>query len=70
MKITVSLNNKTIKAVSGTTLGELLISCGYDVEMAPFAVAVNREFVPGGQYDIRLLQEQDLIDVVQPISGG
>ncbi len=70
MKITVSLNNRAMQVVPESTLAALLDSCGYNVEAAPFAVAVNSTFVPREQYDIRMLEDQDLIDIVRPVSGG
>lgn len=36
----------------------------------PFAVAINREFVPRSAYAARLLQDQDRIEVIRPITGG
>ncbi len=70
MNITVSLNNQVMQVVPTATIATFLGSCGYDVEAASFAVAVNSEFVPREQYDTRLLEDHDLIDIVQPISGG
>ena len=70
MKITVSLNNHTMQVVPESTLATLLGSCGYDAETASFAVAVNSTFVPREQYDTRVLEDQDLIDIVRPVSGG
>lgn len=36
----------------------------------PFAAAVNMEFVPNTQYSQRLLQNDDHIDVIAPVTGG
>ena len=36
----------------------------------PFAVAVNRQFVPRSQYDGRALQDNDRIEVIRPVTGG
>jgi len=36
----------------------------------PFAVAVNREFVPRSQYPARVLQPDDRIEVIRPVTGG
>ncbi len=70
MNITVSLNNRIMQVAPESTLAALLDSCEYDVETASFAVAINSEFVPREQYSTRLLEDNDLIDIVQPISGG
>ena len=36
----------------------------------PFAVAVNREFVPRSQYADRVLRADDRIEVIRPVTGG
>ena len=36
----------------------------------PFAVAVNRQFVPRSQYGERALQDNDRIEVIRPVTGG
>ncbi len=36
----------------------------------PFAVAVNREFVPRSAYAARALQPDDRVEVIRPVTGG
>ena len=36
----------------------------------PFAVALNGEFVPRGDYQRQTVKEGDQIDIVAPIFGG
>ncbi|MBS0454991.1 MAG: sulfur carrier protein ThiS [Proteobacteria bacterium] len=36
----------------------------------PFAVAVNRQFVPRSQYTQCELQADDRIEVIRPVTGG
>ncbi|MGJ7613807.1 MULTISPECIES: sulfur carrier protein ThiS [unclassified Variovorax] len=36
----------------------------------PFAVAVNREFVPRSAYAARALRPDDRIEVIRPVTGG
>lgn len=36
----------------------------------PFAAAVNLQFVPNTQYTQQLLQRDDRIDIISPITGG
>ncbi|MDM0013436.1 sulfur carrier protein ThiS [Variovorax sp. J22P168] len=36
----------------------------------PFAVAINREFVPRSGYADRRLQTDDRIEVIRPVTGG
>lgn len=38
--------------------------------VAPFAVAVNREFVPRSAYAMRALLPDDKIEVIRPVTGG
>jgi sulfur carrier protein len=37
---------------------------------APFAVALNEEFIPRGTYEDCLVQPNDRIDIVHPTAGG
>ncbi|WP_076998494.1 sulfur carrier protein ThiS [Variovorax sp. KK3] len=36
----------------------------------PFAAAVNRQFVPRSSYASHLLQPDDRIEVIRPVTGG
>jgi sulfur carrier protein len=36
----------------------------------PFATAVNLQFVPNTQYTQKLLQADDRIDIITPVTGG
>ncbi len=36
----------------------------------PYAVAVNLNFIPKTQYANQLLQENDQIEIIAPITGG
>lgn len=36
----------------------------------PFAAAVNLQFVPNTQYAQQLLQNDDRIDIIAPVTGG
>jgi sulfur carrier protein len=36
----------------------------------PFAIAVNTQFVPQSRYAAHLLQDQDRIDIISPVTGG
>jgi sulfur carrier protein len=37
---------------------------------SPFAAAVNLQFVPNTHYAVTLLQEDDRIDIIAPVTGG
>lgn len=36
----------------------------------PFAAAVNRQFVPRSHYASHVLQDDDRIEVIRPVTGG
>lgn len=36
----------------------------------PFAAAVNRQFVPRSNYESHVLQTDDRIEVIRPVTGG
>lgn len=36
----------------------------------PFAAAVNLQFIPNTQYANTLLQSDDRIDIIAPVTGG
>ena len=36
----------------------------------PFAAAVNLQFVPNTQYPQKMLQPDDRIDLIAPVTGG
>jgi sulfur carrier protein len=54
-------------AVEPQTLAELLLSIA---PTAPFAVALNDEFVPRAVYEKCSLADGDRIDIVHPTVGG
>jgi sulfur carrier protein len=36
----------------------------------PFAIAVNKVFVPKNQYQETIVRENDVIEIISPITGG
>jgi sulfur carrier protein len=68
MTIDISLNGERA-AVEATTLQALLLARGYTLESA-FACAINNTFVPRPQWQQRIVQNGDRIDIVTPITGG
>ena len=68
MMIDISLNGARA-AVVATTLQALLLARGYKLDSA-FACAINNTFVPRQQWPERMLQNDDRIDIVTPITGG
>ncbi|HEZ5210731.1 TPA: sulfur carrier protein ThiS [Neisseria meningitidis] len=51
----------------GTSVADLIAQTA---PQKPFAVAVNTVFVPKGAYAETVLNENDKIDIVQPVVGG
>lgn len=37
---------------------------------APFAVALNTQFIPRSQYSNHLLKSGDKIEIISPVTGG
>ena len=64
----VSLNGRPV-ATAAPSLRSLLEQQGYDLAAA-MACAINRQFVPRPQWQERVLQPGDQIDVITPITGG
>lgn len=61
------INQQALQLANAATLADALAAFG---AVAPFAAAVNGEFVPKARYGARPLAEGDRIDVVQPVAGG
>ena len=62
----ISINGEKNKAVS-SLLADIVMHKKFK---SPFAVAVNKIFVPKHLYQTTYLQEGDAVDVVSPIQGG
>ncbi|MEJ1127096.1 sulfur carrier protein ThiS [Variovorax sp. CCNWLW225] len=67
MTIDVLINDKPFALPESATLVDALAALN---AVPPFAVAVNREFVPRSAYAARALQPQDRIEVIRPVTGG
>ena len=62
-------NGKTLNWEPNQTLFDLLEDLSYQGEQK-FAVAINGVFIAEKQYKSKLLQKDDVIDIVKPIAGG
>jgi sulfur carrier protein len=51
----------------GATLADAVTIAGIE---PPFAAAVNLQFVPRGQYAQHILNNNDKIELISPITGG
>jgi sulfur carrier protein len=67
MTMNILINDKPFALPDGAALTDALAALG---ATPPFAVAVNREFVPRSAYAARALQSGDRIEVIRPVTGG
>ncbi|MCR8960406.1 sulfur carrier protein ThiS [Variovorax sp. S2] len=67
MTMNVLINDKPFALPERATLVDALAAVD---AVPPFAVAVNREFVPRSAYAARALQPEDRIEVIRPVTGG
>ena len=63
----VLVNGKPYPLSQPGTLAALLRSVSL---RAPFAVALNEEFIPRGTYEECLVHPNDRIDIIHPTAGG
>lgn len=66
--ICIMLNGKEKTLQTNATLKDALTEI--DEHLKPFAVALNRHFVPQSQYSNVLLKEGDVVEIVTPMQGG
>ena len=64
----IELNGEAYRLPAGQTLADLVLALG--VSKQAVALAVNRQVVPRQQWNERLLQQQDRVDIVRAIGGG
>ena len=67
MTMNVLINDKPFTLPDGATVVDALAALN---AVPPFAVAVNREFVPRSAHAKRALQPEDRIEVIRPVTGG
>jgi len=67
MTINVLINDKPFTLPDRATVIDALAALD---AVPPFAVAVNREFVPRSAHAARALQSEDRIEVIRPVTGG
>lgn len=61
------VNQKPMTVASGTSLSDLLRLAD---AKPPFAVAINKEFIPKGDYSQVTINNDDHIEIISPITGG
>lgn len=63
----VLINDTPHTLPSGATLADALAQIQ---AVPPFAAAVNRQFVPRASHALHVLQPDDRIEVIRPVTGG
>ena len=63
----VLINNQPLDLPQSATLADAIRAVG---AVAPFAAAVNMQFVPNSQYAKFALKADDSIEIIRPVTGG
>ena len=63
----VYINNQPFELPPGATLADAVTTFQ---AAAPFAAAVNMQFVPQSQYASTVLKTNDAIEIIRPVTGG
>ena len=63
----VRINNQPFDLPAGATLADAI---AVFEATAPFAAAVNMQFVPRSQYSLAPLNADDAIEIIRPVTGG
>ncbi len=66
--VDIELNGEPRQVRTGESLAGLVRQLG--IGQQAVALAVNRQVVPRQQWNERLLQQQDRVDIVRAIGGG
>lgn len=61
------INDTPFTLPDGAKVADALAALG---AAPPFAVAVNREFVPRSAHASHALQPDDKVEVIRPVTGG
>lgn len=67
--ITVSINNSQEILETGSTVLNAIEVLGYESNYM-IGVALNQHFVPKDQWNKTLLNSNDKVDILNPVSGG
>lgn len=67
----VELNGRCIQLDAGATVADAVAYAERTLGLrAPFAVALNLQFVPRAQYAATPLRDGDRLEIITPITGG
>ena len=61
------INGQPVEVPAGSTLADAITQAQ---PSAPFAVALNHEFVPRHRYAILQLRVGDTLEIIRPVTGG
>jgi sulfur carrier protein len=61
------INGQPVEVPAGSTLADAITQAQ---PSAPFAAALNREFVPRHRYASLQLRAGDTIEIIRPVTGG
>lgn len=67
MGMNVRINNQPFELPAGATLADAVTLFR---AVAPFAAAVNMQFVPQSLYATTALKNDDSIEIIRPVTGG
>jgi len=67
--INVSINNSIEQIEVGSTVLNAIETLGYE-STSMLGVAINQIFVPKEKWAETVLNDQDKVDIVNPVSGG
>jgi len=63
----VLINQQPVELPDGATVADAV---AHLVPQAPFAVAVNLQFVPNSRYAAQPLADGDQVEIIAPVTGG
>ena len=64
----IKVNGENIENIAGKTAAEYLTENGYDIKRV--AVELNGDILPKAQYESKLLQDGDSVEIVSFVGGG
>ncbi len=69
MMISIYFNNQAYQAEPTQSLHDLLLNKNYNDDVF-FAVAINNQLIPRGNYKKTTLHPGDCVDIIIPMQGG
>ena len=63
----ITINQQSVELPANATVADAV---AHWQAKPPFAVAVNTNFVPRGQYAAKALVDGDKVEIIAPVTGG